>query len=253
MILRWMIRTSNFLLILLILLKMSLVALLTWFLFPSRLRGGVAAGGKEIESLADVDDGAEQGEAGAERAEDVDGGGAEFEENGADGDQREEGARLAGPVGSDFHRHLKMTQDAVAAEEQCVAADDDGGEPDGKRAQVAADRDEAQGDEGGEEEELVGDGIEQGPECTALVPMAGEVAVDGVGDGGEDKDADGGIAPRLLAVIAVTIRDDENNKDRDEEEPEKGDARGPSHGIVIRKLDRFAAGGKLNPATATRE
>jgi len=86
----------------------------------------VAAALEQGEALADVDEGADERGAGAERAE---GEGllvAELEEHGADGEQGEEGAGLAGPVGPNVDRNLEVTQDGVAAEEQGVAADDDG-------------------------------------------------------------------------------------------------------------------------------
>ena len=67
----------------------------------------------------------------------------------------------------------------------------------GGRRGVVADQD----DEGGRDHELVGEGVEQHAHGGDLVAAAGEVAVEAVGDAGEDED-DGGDDLLLAAAEA---------------------------------------------------
>src|SRR5271155_4407924 len=135
-----------------------------------RLRVGVTAAAEQVESLPHINQRANQGKTGSQHTKIKDGRSPHFKEDRADGHERENRARLTRPMRPDIHGHLKMAQDAIAAEEERVAADDDRGEPDRERAQMTK-RDHAERDESGEEKELIGDGIEQGPERAALVPM----------------------------------------------------------------------------------
>ena len=63
--------------------------------------------GEELEAPADVDDGADEGGAGAEGAEREGEVVAYLEQDGADSEQREEGAPLSGPVGPDGDGDMK--------------------------------------------------------------------------------------------------------------------------------------------------
>ena len=66
---------------------------------------------------------------------------------------------------------------------------DDGGVP-------AVAREQEHRDEGGEEEQLVGERIEQRPEPGDEVPAAGELAVPVVGDGDDDEERERGEPER---------------------------------------------------------
>ena len=109
-----------------------------------------------------------------------------------------------------------MAQDAIATEQKRVSADDDGGEPNGKRAEMI-ERHEAEGDQRGEQQQLVGDRIEQRPERAPLVPMPGQVTVERVGNGGEKKDRNGRVAPAFVGMAAragIVVGDHEHDENR---------------------------------------
>ena len=100
-----------------------------------------------------------------------------------------DGADFAGPVGDDFDPGLVVMKNPEAADDDDVAGDDEDDEPWRQSPAFGAPWEDGEGGEGEEEEALVGEGVEEGSEFGKLVELAGEIAVEGVGNGGDDEDA----------------------------------------------------------------
>ncbi len=62
--------------------------------------------------------------------------------------------------------------------------------------------------------------------------MAGKVAIDGIGNRGNNEDGDGGVPPEFLRgpdAVGVAVGNDEGHENWDQNEADDGDAGGPSH------------------------
>ena len=104
-----------------------------------------------------------------------------------------------GDHGNNLHQHLEFAQvagldgeafrggDGAQPTDQKFARDNDHRDPGRDQAGVELN----QRDEGGGDEELVGQGIEQDAHGRDLVAAAGEISVDAVGDGGGNKQSGG--------------------------------------------------------------
>ena len=109
--------------------------------------------------------------------------------------------------------------DGAEAGDGEFAADDEDGHPGGDAVDLNG------GDEGGGDEEFVGDGVEEHADGGDLVPAAGEVAIEEVGEGGDEEDEEGeevvgdGEGTDLEADVFGDERGDEQ---RDEEDAEQG-------------------------------
>lgn len=138
----------------------------------------------------------------------------------ADGDHLKNGGDLAGDSRAD--RDLTNDEsdgDGADAQEQ-VATNDGAGKPQGKLAQAWA-MIEAQKNDGGDEQELVGQGVENGAEFATLVVVAGDIAIDPVEDGG---DAKGEHAQQTMEFVArLDVIENFDYEKGDEQNPEDGD------------------------------
>ena len=123
-----------------------------------------------------------------------------------------------------------MIDEESAADAGDVAEDDEDGEPEGE---VLAPAGEAEGDDGGEEQQFVCEGVEDGAEAAFLIEVACDIAVDGVADGGDGEDGDGGPAEGFVGVAvgyAVPVVDGHGDEDGDQQDAEEGDLGGVGHG-----------------------
>ena len=120
--------------------------------------------------------------------------------------------------------------DLAEAGDEELAADDEGGGPDGAvfRGEV---------DEGGGNEDFVGEGVEEFAEGGDEVEFPGEVAVHEVTDGGDDEGDEG---DEVAGGAAEGGRDDE---DGGEDQAGEGDAVGKVHGMKTADEGRGKARG----------
>jgi len=111
--------------------------------------------------------------------------------------------------------------DGAEARDEELAADDEHGDPGRDDAGVVGHQD----DVGGADHELVGQGVEEHAHGGDLVSAAGEVAVEAVGDAGQDED-DGGDDLLLAATEAVGAMavEGEGRREYPDEEGHAGDA-----------------------------
>lgn len=114
-----------------------------------------------------------------------------------DGGELGEGGDFSGPVGLDVAFADEVVDEEGAADAGDVAKDDEDGEPEGE---VLAPAGEAERDDGGEEEQFVREGVEDGADAAFLIEVACDVAVDGVADGGDGEDGDGGPAEGFIGL-----------------------------------------------------
>ena len=87
-----------------------------------------------------------------------------------------------------------------ADEDDGIARDDEDREPERKLVGPIA---EAEGDDGGEEEALIGNGIEDHAEAAALIVAAGDVAIEAIAGGGDEEGEDGGDALPILRMTGL--------------------------------------------------
>ena len=147
------------------------------------------------------------------------------EDGGDDGDDLDDGFELADLGGLDGEAF--GGGDGAEAGDEELAADDEDGDPGGHDARVVGDQE----DEGGGDHELVGEGVEQHAEGGDLAAAAGEVAVQAVGDGGEDEE--GGGEDLLLAVAGRArgnVRREDPDQQRDAGDAAQRDGVGQVHG-----------------------
>ena len=104
------------------------------------------------------------------------------EDGGDDGDDLDNGLELADLAG--FDGEAFRSGDAAKAGDEELAADDEDSDPRLDDVGVVIDED----DVGSSDEELVGQRVEKHPHGGDLVSAAGEVAVEAIGDAGEDED-----------------------------------------------------------------
>lgn len=143
-----------------------------------------------------------------------------------------DGADFAGPVWLDGDVVVDEVEDGDAAEDDAVADDDEGGEPEGDAPAVGAPIDGGEGDDGGEEEAFVSDGVDDCAEFRALVPAACDPAIDAVAGGGGDEDSECPPAEGFdgCAVGDTTsIVDGQHGEHRDQHQPGEGDLAGEGH------------------------
>jgi len=130
------------------------------------------------------------------------------EDDSKDQDDFEERGELAEDAGRERAIAGDENDDGGDGDHENVAADDDDGGPPGDARFVSQD------DEGGGEQEFVCDGVEVCAEGGALIEFAGEEAVDGVAETGDNENEE---------RPAITLIGDEGQKDRKEAETEQGD------------------------------
>lgn len=149
-----------------------------------------------------------------------------FEQDPADGDHLEEGGKLAGEAGADGDfADDKAHEDGAHAEKE-VPANNNAGEPEGNRAEIGRVV-EIEQDDGGDEEEFIGGGVEDGAEFAALVVFAGDVAIHPIQDGGNGEGEHAGQAADFIAGADVV--DDLNHEEGNEEDAKDGDFIGGGH------------------------
>jgi hypothetical protein len=185
--------------------------------------------------LPDVDKGADHRKESAQRAE-AKNPGTGLEKHGGDGQESEERADLAGPVGLHVDMREKVAHDEVPEQKKRVAAQDDNGEPERK----IAGRDQPEGHQHSEEKQLVRDRVEQRAEGAPLVPVPGQVAVQRVGERGDDENRDRPVPPafdRMARLDRVAIGHHQPDEDRDQDNAENGDPCGPGHRESARKQE----------------
>jgi hypothetical protein len=115
------------------------------------------------------------------------------EDSGDDRDDLDDSLELAELAG--FDGEALGGGDGAEAGDQELAANDQDGDPGGNDAGVIRDQD----DVGGGDQELVGEGVEEHADGGDLFAAAGEIAVEAVGDAGEDED---GAGDELLLATA---------------------------------------------------
>jgi hypothetical protein len=199
----------------------------------SLLLGLLAA--EDALALADVGDAGPDGEDSCDDAGVNGREGDDFEHDPAEGEHLGDGADFAGPVGNDFDLAVVAVQDFDAAEDDAVAQDDDGGKPEGEVPAGRAPIDEGEGDDAGEEEGFVSDGVDVGAKGGALVEAAGDPAVDAIGAGGGDKHAKCPPAhgfQRLVDMDGVAIVKSQRGKHGDQTDPCDGDFASEGHALI---------------------
>jgi len=190
----------------------------------------VAAGLELADATHDVPDARDQGENTSEGdgdveeieveglAEELDGAVVEIageDEDQGDRDHLEGGRGFAHPAWFYLDFADEVMEQGGADEDDGIASDDEDGEPEGKFVGPIA---EAEGDDGGEEEAFVGDGVEDDAETAALVVVAGDVAIDAVAGGGDEEYEDGDNALpilRMAGLPAASVIDGHHHEDRD--------------------------------------
>jgi len=143
------------------------------------------------------------------------------EDGSDDGDDLDDGLELADLAG--FDGEAFCCGDGAEAGDEELAADDEDGDPWGDDAGVVGD----QNDEGGRDHELVGEGVKEHAHGGDLVAAAGEVAVEAVGDAGEDEDEGGDDL--LLAAAQTGGAVSRKGKDGREDPDEEGHAGDATH------------------------
>ena len=129
-------------------------------------------------ALADVSDAGPEGEDAGDDAGVNGREGDDCEHDPAEGEHLGDGADFAGPVWDDFDLAVVAVENFDAAEDDAVAQDDDGGKPEGEVPAGRAPIDEGKGDDAGEEEGFVGDGVDVGAEFGALIVAPRDPSID---------------------------------------------------------------------------
>jgi hypothetical protein len=136
------------------------------------------------------------------------------EDSGDDRDDLDDSLELAELAG--FDGEALGGGDGAETGDQELAANDQDGDPGGNDAGVIRDQD----DVGGGDQELVGEGVEEHADGGDLFAAAGEIAVEAVGDAGEDED--GGGDELLLATAkadgAVASGERESRREHPDED-----------------------------------
>jgi hypothetical protein len=140
------------------------------------------------------------------------------EDGGDDGDDLDDGLELADLAG--FDGEAFGGGDGAQAGDEELAADDKDGDPWLDDVGVVADED----DVAGGDEEFVGERVEQDAHGGDLVAAAGEIAVEAVGDAGEDED-DAGNDLLLAAAEAggAVALPGEGGRENPDEQRDAGD------------------------------
>lgn len=127
-----------------------------------------------------------------------------------------EGGDFPGPVRLDVAFADEMIDDEGSADASEITKDHEHGEPEGELLAPAG---EAEGDDGGEQEQFVSEGVEDGSESAFLIEGAGDVAVQGIAEGGSGENGDGGPAQGLVGLPqghAFTVVDRHADEDGDQ-------------------------------------
>jgi hypothetical protein len=131
------------------------------------------------------------------------------EDGGDDGDDLNDGLQLADLAG--FDGEALGGGDRAQTGDEKLAADDEDGDPGLDDAGVVADED----DVGSGDKEFVGQWVEEYPHRGDLMAAAGEVAVETIGDAGQNED-DGGD-DLLLTVVAGPLPGEDGGEYPDEQ------------------------------------
>lgn len=182
------------------------------------------------QAIGEMDHTGNEGEQGRKCGGPQEAGGADVDGDPEYGDHLEGSGDLAGPVGGDSAGTREVVDDESTGDGHDVAEDDDDGEPEGE---FLAPIGEAESKDCREEEELVGEGVEDGSEAALLVEMAGDVAIHGITQGGDGEGGDGGDPQRPVRGArchALAIVDREPDEDRDQKDAKNRDLGGDGHG-----------------------
>jgi hypothetical protein len=135
------------------------------------------------------------------------------QDGGHDGDDLDDGFELPDLAG--FDGEAFGGGDGAEAGDEELAADDEDGDPGLDDGGVVPDED----DVGGGDQEFIGEGVEEHTHGRDLVAATGEIAVEAVGDAGEDEDDAGDDL--LLATAetgsAVALEGEDGREDPDEQ------------------------------------
>jgi hypothetical protein len=154
------------------------------------------------------------------------------EDGSDDGDDLDDGLELADLAG--FDGEALGGGDGAEAGDEELAADDEHGDPGRDDAGVVGDQD----DVGGGDQELVGEGVEEHADGGDLLASAGEIAVEAVGDAGEDED--GGGDELLLATAKADGSVPAGERERRREHPdEKGYTGDAAHRDGVGQIHRL--------------
>ncbi len=153
---------------------------------------------------------------------------ADAEEQERDGNDLEKGLGLAEFVGLDGIAF--GGGDAAEAADGEFASDEEDYEPTADGTELN------EGDEGGGDEELVSDGIEEGTDGGDLFPAAGEVAVEKISGGGEPEDDEGDEV--IGDDSALPVKDDALLQQR---RHQKGDEEDAGQGETVWQIHRSRA------------
>lgn len=121
-----------------------------------------------------------------------------------------------------------------APENDAVASDDDGGEPQGESPTGFPPVHQAEGDDGGEEQGFVSNWVDEGAEVRALVETSRDPAIDAVRRGGGHENAECPPAERLDGSAAFDAEAVEKRKrriNRHEADSGDGDFAGQGHSL----------------------
>jgi hypothetical protein len=159
------------------------------------------------------------------------------EDGGDDGDDLDDRFELADLAG--FNGEAFGGRDAAKARDEELAANDQDGDPWLDDAGVVVDED----DVGGGNHELVGEGIEEDAHGGDLMASAREIAVESVGDAGEDEDDAGDDLLLAPAEASGTVAAGEG-KGRREDPDEQRNAGNTAHRDGVGQVHlRVLAGG----------
>ena len=143
-----------------------------------------------------------------------------------------DGADLSGPMRDDFNSGLVVMKNPKAAHNDDVAGDDEDDEPHGEAPAFGPPRKNSESGEGEEEEAFVGERIEKGSEFGELIELTCEVAVESVGERGDDEDGHRNPAKGFVAGTILntqTIVDGDCDKERNAQQTKDGDVSGDVH------------------------
>ena len=135
-------------------------------------------------------------------------------------------ANFSDPARFDGHVLFEIVQNGDSAKDNDVSGDNKHGKPDGNMLIVVPPRSEGEGDDAGEKEEFIGDGVDKCAKFRALVESAGDKAIDAIAGSCEDEYGDGESADGFVwaaELNAFAVVDGEQGKDGDEKNSREGD------------------------------
>ncbi len=147
-----------------------------------------------------------------------------------DGKHLEDRGDLAAPTRVDVDLAVQEVEPEAARDDHHVPRDHQHREPE---RELVAPVGEGKGKQTGEEQALVGDGIEKRAQAGALVVVPGDVTIHAVADRGHDEDEDGRVAQTFVRCVldhTLAVVHTQQHEHRDEQQSDDGDFVRGGHG-----------------------